>query len=54
MAGIHYIFRKNPKTGELKLLNVTDTKMGAKTIKAEIIRTKRYNPSSIMIMEYVD
>jgi hypothetical protein len=53
MSGIHYVFKKSKKTGELKLLNVTDTIHGAKHIKNELVRIKHYDPSALMIMEHV-
>jgi hypothetical protein len=53
MSGIHFVFRKNPKNGELKLLNMAQTIHEAENCKKEQIRTKRYLPSSVIIMEQV-
>jgi hypothetical protein len=53
MAGIHYVFRRNPKDGELSLLDVAQTIHEAKAIKEHHIKQKHYLPASIMIMELV-
>jgi hypothetical protein len=52
MSGIHYIFRQFA-SGELRLLYVTDTLMGAKHIVEYLRKYKKCNPATIMIMEKV-
>jgi hypothetical protein len=53
MAGIHYVFKKNKRTGKLELMNIAQTIHEAKSIKKYYVEDKKKDPSAILIMEVV-